>query len=159
MNIYDIKLTDIYGKEVQLQDFQDKVLLIVNTASQCGFTPQYRGLEELYEKYKDRGLVIMGFPCNQFGGQEPGTHEEIQDFCETNYSIKFPMFEKVDVNGKKTHPLYQYLKAKAPGLLGSKNIKWNFTKFLISKNANQVTRYAPTTSPESLDSDIQKLLG
>lgn len=159
MSLYDIKVKDINGQEVSLQDYQDKVMLIVNTASKCGFTPQYEGLEALYEKYQDDGLVVLGFPCNQFGAQEPGNSETIQEFCRATFSIKFPMFEKIEVNGKNAHPLYDILKEQAPGLMGSKKIKWNFTKFLVNKNGKNITRYAPTTKPESLEDDIKKALG
>lgn len=159
MSLYDVKVKDITGKEISLKDYEDKVMLIVNTASKCGFTPQYDGLENLYEKYQDDGLVVLGFPCNQFGGQEPGNSEEIQEFCRASFSIKFPMFEKIEVNGANTHPLYEILKTEAPGLLGSKKIKWNFTKFLVDKKGKNVTRYAPTTTPESLEDDIKKALG
>ena len=154
MSLYDIKVTDINGKDVELKDFQDKVMLIVNTASKCGFTNQYEGLEALYEKYQDKGLVVLGFPCNQFGAQEPGDNNQIQEFCRATFSIKFPMFEKIEVNGEGTHPLYKILKEQAPGLMGSKKIKWNFTKFLISKDAKNITRFAPATKPEKLESDI-----
>jgi glutathione peroxidase len=155
MSIYNIVLKDITGNEVKMSEFSDKVLLVVNTASKCGFTPQYTGLEKLYENYKDKGLLVLGFPCNQFGAQEPGSSEEIQDFCTLNFDIKFPMFEKVEVNGKNTHPLYQYLKEAAPGLLGSKKIKWNFTKFLIGKSSSSIKRYAPNTEPENIEKDIK----
>ena len=159
MSIYQIEIKNIKGESTTLEQFKDKVLLIVNTASKCGFTPQYDGLEELYDKYKDHGLVVLGFPCNQFGAQEPGSSEEIQEFCRASFSIKFPMFEKIEVNGSNTHPLYKELKEKAPGLLGSKQIKWNFTKFLVTKNGEDITRYAPTTKPESIEKDIRKALG
>ena len=159
MDLYDLKVTNIKGEEVSLADYKDKVLLIVNTASKCGLTSQYEGLELLYEKYEKDGLVILGFPCNQFGSQEPGTNNEIQEFCRATFSIRFPMFEKIEVNGAGTHPLYKILKEKAPGLMGSKKIKWNFTKFLINKDGTKITRYAPTTKPESLEKDILELLG
>ncbi len=159
MDLYDLKVTNIKGEEVSLADYKDKVLLIVNTASKCGLTSQYEGLESLYEKYEKDGLVILGFPCNQFGSQEPGSNNEIQEFCRATFSIKFPMFEKIEVNGAGTHPLYKILKEKAPGLMGSKKIKWNFTKFLINKNGSNIIRYAPTTKPESLEKDILELLG
>ncbi len=159
MDLYDLKVTNIKGEEVSLADYKDKVLLIVNTASKCGLTSQYEGLESLYEKYEKDGLVILGFPCNQFGSQEPGSNNEIQEFCRATFSIKFPMFEKIEVNGAGTHPLYKILKEKAPGLMGSKKIKWNFTKFLINKNGSKIIRYAPTTKPESLEKDILELLG
>lgn len=159
MDLYDLKVTNIKGEEVSLANYKDKVLLIVNTASKCGLTSQYEGLELLYEKYEKDGLVILGFPCNQFGSQEPGTNNEIQEFCRATFSIRFPMFEKIEVNGAGTHPLYKILKEKAPGLMGSKKIKWNFTKFLINKDGTKITRYAPTTKPESLEKDILELLG
>jgi len=145
----------------KLADYRGRVLLIVNTASQCGFTPQYAGLEKLYRLYKDRGLVVLGFPCNQFGAQEPGSAATIGAFCEKSYGISFPMFAKIDVNGHNAHPLYQYLKKQKPGLLGPIGggaIKWNFTKFLVDRNGRVVARYAPSTNPESLAGDIEKLL-
>lgn len=141
-----------------LETFKDNVLLIVNTASRCGFTPQYRELEQLYREYKERGFVVLGFPCNQFGQQEPGSSREITTFCESNYQISFPLFEKIDVNGKHAHPLYQFLKAEAPGVLGSKAIKWNFTKFLIDRTGQVVNRYAPITPPNAIRMDIERLL-
>ena len=156
--IYDFKVNDIHGKPVKLDVYKGKVLLVVNTASQCGFTPQYKGLEKLYEKYRARGLEILGFPCNQFGAQEPGTEEEIESFCEVNYGVTFPLFAKIDVNGKDTAPLYQYLKKAKPGLLGSEAIKWNFTKFLVDRQGRVVERYAPNAEPESLAGDIEKIL-
>ena len=153
---YDAKLLD--GTPAQLADYAGKVLLVVNTASECGFTPQYTGLEELYEKYKDRGLVVLGFPCNQFGGQEPGNADQIGAFCQKNYGVTFPLFEKIDVNGDAAHPLYQWLKQSARGVLGSERIKWNFTKFLIDRNGQVKGRYAPLTNPEQLAGDIEALL-
>jgi glutathione peroxidase len=156
--IYDFSAQDIDGKAVALKQYEGKALLIVNTASKCGFTPQYKGLEALHEKYASKGLVVLGFPCNQFGAQEPGDAAEIASFCSLNYDVKFPMMEKVDVNGAAAHPLYKYLTEAAPGLLGSKAIKWNFTKFLISKDGNTITRYAPTDTPESMAKDIEKAL-
>ena len=156
--IYDYKVKDIHGKSVSLAAYKGKVLLVVNTASQCGFTPQYKGLEQLYERYRARGLEILGFPCNQFGAQEPGTEEEIESFCEVNYGVTFPLFAKIDVNGREAAPLYQYLKKEKPGLLGSEAIKWNFTKFLVDREGNVVDRYAPNAEPESLGGDIEKLL-
>jgi glutathione peroxidase len=159
MSIYEQNVKTIDGKEVSLADYKDNVLLIVNTASKCGLTGQYEGLEELYEKYQDQGLVVLGFPCNQFGAQEPGSSEEIQEFCRATFSIKFPMFEKIDVNGDTAHPLYKTLKSAAPGLMGSEAIKWNFTKFLVHKNAESIVRFSPTTKPEKLEKDIQKALG
>ncbi|HEX2591371.1 MAG TPA: glutathione peroxidase [Rhizomicrobium sp.] len=156
--IYDFKATSLDGRDVDLADFKGKTILVVNTASKCGFTPQYEGLEKLYEENKDKGLVILGFPCNQFGSQEPGGAEEIGAFCMKNYGVSFPMFEKIDVNGADAHPLYNWLKDEAPGLLGTKNIKWNFTKFLIDKDGKVVDRFAPTTKPEDLAKPIEKLL-
>ena len=150
------------GRQASLAEFAGKVLLIVNSASQCGFTPQYAGLEKLYRTYKDRGFAVLGFPCNQFGGQEPGSAAEIGAFCEKNYGVSFPMFAKIDVNGEKAHPLYRLLKKENPGLLGPLGggaIKWNFTKFLVDRNGRIVTRYASTTKPEALAKDIERLLG
>ncbi|WP_372652358.1 glutathione peroxidase [Halobacteriovorax sp.] len=158
MSVYDFKVKTNKNEEVELSNYKDKVLLIVNTASKCGFTPQYAGLEELYKKYKDQGLEVLAFPCNQFGAQEPGSNEEIASFCDLQFNISFPLFDKVDVNGSETHPLFKYLKEEAPGLLGSKKVKWNFTKFLVSKDGTQITRFAPTSKPESLEDDIKKLL-
>jgi glutathione peroxidase len=156
--IYDFKVNDIHGKPVKLDVYKGKVLLVVNTASKCGFTPQYKGLEALYRKLKPRGLEILGFPCNQFGGQEPGSEEEIESFCEVNYGVTFPLFAKVDVNGSGAAPLYAYLKKARPGLLGSEAIKWNFTKFLVDREGNVVERYAPNAEPASLEGDVEKLL-
>lgn len=157
-SIYDYSAKSLEGQPVNLSNFKDKVLLIVNTASQCGFTPQYKGLQELYDKYSAQGLVILGFPCNQFGQQEPGNEAEIQSFCETRFGVTFPLFEKIDVNGKNAHPVYQYLTKVAPGILGTEAIKWNFTKFLIDRNGKIVKRYAPLTKPEDLEKDIESLL-
>ena len=157
-SIYEIAVKTIDGKEVTLSDYQGKVLLIVNVASKCGFTSQYKGLESLYQKYKAEGLEILGFPCNQFGGQEPGTETEIQSFCSLNYGVTFPMFAKIDVNGTHEHPLYTYLKSKKTGLLGFDAIKWNFSKFLIDRQGEVVERYAPSTSPESISTDIETYL-
>ncbi len=156
--IYDFTVTDIDGNNVQLDKYKHKVLLIVNTASKCGFTKQYASLEELYKRYKDRGLVVLGFPCNQFGNQEPGDMEEIKNFCSLTYSVDFPMFAKIDVNGKNTHPLYAFLKKKARGVLGTLEIKWNFTKFLVDKNGNVVKRYASAKDPLGITDDIERLL-
>jgi glutathione peroxidase len=156
--IYDFAVKDIHGKTVKLDAYKGKPLLIVNTASKCGFTPQYKGLEALYEKLHGKGLEILGFPCNQFGEQEPGSEAEIESFCELNYGVTFPMFAKIDVNGDAAAPLYKYLKKTKPGLLGSEAIKWNFTKFLIYRNGNVVERYAPNAEPASLAGDIEKLL-
>lgn len=157
-SIYDFTVKSIDGKDVKMSDYKGKVLLIVNVASKCGFTPQYKGLEELFRKYQKDGLVVMGFPCNQFAGQEPGSNEEIKTFCKTNYDVTFPMFDKIDVNGDNTAPLYQYLKEQAPGILSTKDIKWNFTKFLIDKNGKVIERFAPATTPESIDEHIARLL-
>lgn len=155
---YDFSATAIDGAERQLADYRGKVLLIVNTASQCGFTPQYAGLEELHRTYADRGLVVLGFPCDQFGHQEPGDEEEIASFCEKNFGVTFPMFSKIDVNGDKAHPLYQWLRTEKGGVLG-KAIKWNFTKFLVDTEGQVVKRYGSMTKPEDLAADIEKLLG
>jgi glutathione peroxidase len=157
-SVYDYEAKTLEGKPARLDDFQGKVLLIVNTASECGFTPQLAGLEELHEKYRDRGFAVLGFPCNQFGEQEPGTAEQIGAFCQKNYGVTFPMFEKIDVNGDAAHPLYRWLKQSAPGVLGSERIKWNFTKFLIDRNGHVKARYAPVTKPEQLAQDIEALL-
>lgn len=156
-NLYELTATLNNGTEKKLQDYKGKVLLIVNTASQCGFTPQYKGLQEMYDKYKGKGLEILGFPCDQFGHQEPGSDAEIQSFCQVNFGVNFPLFKKIEVNGDGTHPVYQYLKKQAPGLLG-KSIKWNFTKFLIDKQGNVIKRFAPMTPPEKLDKQIEELL-
>lgn len=158
MSIYDFSATNINGKEVSLSDFKGKVLLIVNTASKCGFTPQFEGLEVLHQDLSADGLVVLGFPCNQFGNQDPGSDGEIEEFCQLNYGVSFPMFSKVDVNGQDTHPLYKYLKEEAKGLLGSEQIKWNFTKFLVNREGEVVQRYAPTDKPKNIKKDIQKLL-
>lgn len=157
-DIYGISAKSIVGDEVSLDDYRGKVLLIVNTASKCGFTPQYKGLEALYEKYKDQGLAILGFPCNQFGQQEPGDSEEISGFCERNFGVTFPLFEKVDVNGDDAHPLFAHLKEQARGLLGSKSIKWNFTKFLVGRDGEVIKRFAPKDKPAGLESAIKALL-
>jgi glutathione peroxidase len=159
MNIYDFQANLLDGTPADLSRWRGQVLLIVNTASECGFTPQYAGLEQLYRQYKDRGLAVLGFPCNQFGKQEPGTDAEIGAFCEKNYGVSFPMFAKVDVNGDAAHPLYKHLKEQAPGVLGTQGIKWNFTKFLIGKDGSVVKRYAPQTKPEEIAADIDNLLG
>jgi len=156
--IYDFTVKDIHGKSVRLSQYKGKALLIVNTASKCGFTPQYKGLEALYKKLNGKGLEILGFPCNQFGAQEPGSEGEIESFCEINYGVTFPLFAKIDVNGKNAAPLYQHLKAAKPGLLGSEAIKWNFTKFLVDREGNVVERYAPNAEPEGLAGAIEKLL-
>lgn len=156
--LYEFDAKTLDGKPVRLADFKGKVLLVVNTASECGFTPQFSGLEELYERYRDRGFAVLGFPCNQFGEQEPGSAEQIGAFCQKNYGVTFPMFEKIDVNGDAAHPLYKWLKQSAPGLLGSERIKWNFTKFLLDRNGQVKARYAPVTKPEQLAQDIEALL-
>ncbi|GLQ30110.1 glutathione peroxidase [Litoribrevibacter albus] len=158
MSVYQFTANTLTGEEVSLEKYQGKVLLIVNTASKCGLTPQYEGLEALYKEMEGKGVEILGFPCNQFGNQEPGSSEEIASFCLKNYGVSFPMFEKVDVNGSDAHPLYKYLKSNAKGLLGSETIKWNFTKFLINKDGEVVSRYAPTTPPEKIKADIEKML-
>ena len=155
--IYDFSAKSLDGEELPLRRFEGKVLLIVNTASQCGFTPQYRALEALQRKFSSRGFAVLGFPCNQFGGQEPGDATEIMAFCSSKYDVTFPMFEKVDVNGANAHPLYNYLKGERSGLLGA-SIKWNFTKFLVDRAGNVVARHAPTTKPESLKKEIEALL-
>jgi glutathione peroxidase len=157
-SIYDFSATSIEGNPVELSNYKDKVLLIVNTASQCGFTPQYQGLQSLYQKYSDRGLVVLGFPCNQFGQQEPGSTSEIQSFCETRFGVSFPLFEKVDVNGINAHPLFKYLTKAVPGILGTEGIKWNFTKFLVDRKGNVVKRYPSMTKPEDLEKEIEALL-
>ncbi|AAT63748.1 MULTISPECIES: glutathione peroxidase [Bacillus] len=159
MTVYDFSAKTIIGEEKSLKDYEGKVLLIVNVASKCGFTPQYKGLQEVYDKYKEQGLEILGFPCNQFGGQEPGTEVDITSFCELNYGVNFPMFAKIDVKGDKAHPLYTYMTEQAPGLLGMKAVKWNFTKFLIGKDGKVVGRFAPQTKPVDLEVEIEKVLG
>ncbi|WP_029001499.1 glutathione peroxidase [Azohydromonas australica] len=156
--VYNFEAHTIDGRPLPLMTYHDRVLLIVNTASRCGFTPQLAGLEALWERYRARGLVVLGFPCNQFGGQEPGTEDQILDFCSTRYGVSFPLMRKVEVNGAHAHPLYKWLCAQAPGLLGSKAIKWNFTKFLVGRDGRSVRRYAPTEAPEKLESDIEKAL-
>ena len=156
-SIYDFSAKMNNGKDKKLSDYRGKILLVVNTASQCGFTPQYKGLQELYAKYKDRGFEVLGFPCDQFGHQEPGSDEEIKSFCEVNYGVNFPLFSKIDVNGENAHPMYKFLKSEKGGLLGD-SIKWNFTKFLVDKKGNVVERYAPTTPPDRIAGDIEKEL-
>jgi glutathione peroxidase len=156
--IYDFTCQDIQGREASLATQKGKVLLIVNTASQCGFTPQFQGLEDLYQRYQAQGLEILGFPCNQFGSQDPGENEEIHSFCHTNYHVTFPMFAKIDVNGPDAHPLFQHLKAQARGILGSEAIKWNFTKFLVDRTGAVTARYAPSTKPSELEPAIKALL-
>lgn len=157
-SIYHHHVQTIDGKDVTLADYAGKVLLIVNVASRCGFTPQYEGLQALYEKYRDQGFVVLGFPCNQFAGQEPGTNAEIAEFCHSKYAVTFPMFAKIDVNGSNAHPLYEQLKAAAPGLLGSRLIKWNFTKFLIDQSGIPVERFAPDFKPADIAPKIVALL-
>ncbi|HXS06244.1 MAG TPA: glutathione peroxidase [Rhizomicrobium sp.] len=158
MSVYDFSAPRLDGNEERLEAYRGQVLLIVNTASQCGFTPQYAGLETLYENLHQDGLTILGFPCNQFGAQEPGSEAEIGQFCRANYGVTFPMFAKIEVNGERAHPLYKYLKDAKPGLLGTEAIKWNFTKFLIGKDGEPVARYAPNTKPQELEAPIRKLL-
>jgi glutathione peroxidase len=154
---YDLSAETLTGKELPLDAYKGKVVLVVNTASKCGLTPQYEGLQALYAEYKEQGLEILGFPCNQFGKQEPGNADQITEFCEINYGVEFPMFGKIDVNGKDTHPVFEYLKDELPGTLGKK-IKWNFTKFLIGKDGNPIKRFAPTTKPEDIKKHIEKAL-
>jgi glutathione peroxidase len=158
VNVFDFQATSLDGKPVDLAQYRGKVLLIVNTASKCGFTPQYQGLELLHRRYQEQGVEVLGFPCNQFGGQEPGTEAEIGAFCEKNYGVSFPMFAKVDVNGDQAHPLFQHLKSEAPGVLGTEGIKWNFTKFLIGRDGKVVHRYAPQTKPEDIAEDVDRVL-
>lgn len=157
-SVYDFTAKTISGEEASLRKYQGKVVLIVNTASKCGFTGQYEGLEELYREHKDEGFEVLGFPSNQFANQEPGTDDEIAQFCEVRFGTSFPLFSKINVNGKEAHPLYQFLKTQAPGVLGSKSIKWNFTKFLVDRNGDVVERFSPKTKPASLRSAIRRLL-
>jgi glutathione peroxidase len=157
-SVYDYSARTITGEEKAIADYKGQVLLIVNTASKCGFTPQFTGLEALYEKYKDKGLAVLGFPCNQFLSQDPGDEAQISEFCELNYGVTFPMFAKIDVNGDAAHPLFRHLTSAAPGLLGIKAVKWNFTKFLVDRSGKVVHRYAPATKPEDIAADIEKLL-
>jgi len=156
--VYGFSCQTNNGQSKSLEDYKGKVLLVVNTASKCGFTPQFEGLEKMYEQYKDKGLEILGFPCNQFGKQDPGSNEEIMEFCQLNYGVSFPMFAKVEVNGDAADPLFKYLKKEAPGLLGTEKIKWNFTKFLIDADGNVVKRYAPKDTPQAIAGDIEALL-
>ena len=156
--VHDFSARLLTGEDVSLSRWQGQVLLIVNTASQCGYTPQYAGLEDLYEQFGDEGLTVLGFPCNQFGGQEPGTDAQIAEFCTAKYRVSFPMFGKIEVNGPDTHPLFQYLKTEQTGLLGTESIKWNFTKFLVNRDGVAVARYAPATKPEDLEAPIGALL-
>ena len=157
-SLYDFEAQSIDGRPVQLEQYRGKPLLIVNTASACGFTPQFGGLEKLHQTYGERGLIVLGFPCNQFGRQDKGSNEEIATFCQKNYGVSFPMMSKIEVNGAQAHPLYQWLSAEAPGLLGSKAIKWNFTKFLVGKDGRVIKRYAPQDAPEKLAKDIEAAL-
>ena len=157
-NIYEFTCEDSSGQKIELSSYRGKVLLIVNTASQCGFTPQYEGLEKLQQTFADENFSVLAFPCNQFGGQEPGTNEEITEFCKLNYNNNFPIFSKVDVKGDDAHPLFSFLTREKKGLLGTENIKWNFTKFLVNKEGEPVSRYAPSTTPDKIQSDIENLL-
>lgn len=157
-NLYQIKVKDSKGDDVSLSKYKNNTLLVVNTASKCGFTSQYSGLQDLYEEFKDNNFVVLAFPCNQFGGQEPGSIDEINNFCSSRFNVSFPIFNKVDVNGENASELFEFLKSKAPGLLGSQLIKWNFTKFLINKKGEVIKRYAPKDSPLSIKEDIQKIL-
>lgn len=156
--VYDFEAQTITGQAVKLDQYRGQVLLIVNTASKCGFTPQFEGLEKLWQSHGPKGLAVLGFPCNQFGGQDPGANDEIASFCQLNYGVSFPMMAKVDVNGAQAHPLYQWLVKEAPGILGTKAIKWNFTKFLVGRDGKVVRRYAPTDKPEAIAKDIEALL-
>jgi len=156
--VYDFSAKTIDGDDQSLDAYKGKAMLIVNVASKCGFTPQYKGLEELYEKFQDKGLVVLGFPCDQFGHQEPGDETEIRNFCSLNFDVDFPMFSKVDVNGERAAPLYQHLKSARPGLLGTEAIKWNFTKFLVGRDGQVLARYAPNDTPESIAADVEKAL-
>jgi len=157
-NIYQFECDNIKGEKVSMSEFKDKVLLVVNTASKCGFTPQYKGLEKLQKNFADRGFSVIGFPCNQFGKQEPGDSEAIQSFCDLTYQTSFPLFKKIEVNGDNSAPIYQFMKSQAPGILGSHGIKWNFTKFLINRDGQVVKRFAPKDKPESLTQQIEELL-
>ncbi len=156
-NFYQLSAKSLQGKEIKMEDYKGKTVLVVNTASKCGLTPQYEGLENLYEKYKDKGLVVLGFPCNQFANQEPGDEKSISEGCIINYGVTFPMFSKIDVNGETAHPIFKYLKSKLTGTLGSK-IKWNFTKFLVDKEGNPVKRFSPTTKPEKIDKYLESFM-
>ena len=158
MTIYDFKAKTIDGQEISLDQYRGTAVLVVNVASECGFTPQYAGLERLHQKFKDQGFAVLGFPCNQFGSQEPGTEEQIKSFCETRFGVQFPLFAKIDVNGPEAHPLYKFLREARPGILGTEAIKWNFTKFLVDREGNPIKRYAPKEKPEDIDQDIQRLL-
>lgn len=158
MKFYDFEATKLNGKTVSMKEYQGKTIVIVNTASKCGFTPQYEGLEKLYQKYKDRGLVILGFPCNQFANQEPGSSKEIEEFCKVNYGVTFPLFEKIEVNGKNAHPIFKFLKSKLSGGIFGSRIKWNFTKFVINSKGVPVKRFSPNTKPEKMEKTIRRLL-
>ncbi|KAI7257261.1 hypothetical protein KC345_g10831 [Hortaea werneckii] len=158
MSVYDYEANTLRGQEESLSKYKGKVLLVVNTASKCGFTPQYKGLQEVYDKFKDRGFEVLGFPSNQFAGQEPGESEDIAEFCEINYGVTFPMYEKIDVKGADAHPLFKYLSKEAPGVLGSKSVKWNFTKFLVDQEGRVLKRFSPQTTPDQIEADIAKLL-
>lgn len=158
MSVFDGVVKSASGEDVPLSNYRGKALLIVNTASRCGYTPQYEGLQKLYRKYRDRGFEILAFPCNQFGAQEPGSDSEIQEFCRLNYSVEFPVFAKIEVNGAGAHPLYAWLKSAAPGILGTEAIKWNFTKFLVARDGVKVERFAPQDKPETLEKAIEKAL-
>ena len=157
-DLHEFSATTLDGAERSLADYRGQLVLIVNVASRCGFTPQYAGLEALYREFRERGFVVLGFPCDQFGHQEPGDADEIRTFCSTNYDVTFPMFAKIEVNGANAHPLYRFLKSAAPGVLGSEAIKWNFTKFLVDRDGRVVRRYAPTDTPEAIRADIERLL-
>ena len=156
--VYDFRVKSIDGKEISLAEFKGKPLLIVNVASKCGFTPQYKALEELYKRYSSMGFLVLGFPCDQFGKQEPGNDEEIKSFCEMNYGVTFPLFSKIEINGPNSHPLYEFLKGSAPGILGTKKIKWNFTKFLVGRDGKTIKRFAPNTKPEAFINEIERSL-
>ena len=158
MSFYDLSAVAIDGSEVKFEQFRGKSVLVVNVASKCGFTPQYEGLEALYEKYASRGFVVLGFPCDQFGHQEPGDEDQIQSFCSTKFGVKFPMFAKIEVNGANTHPVYAFLKNEAPGLFGTTSVKWNFTKFLVDRSGQVVKRYASTDTPKKIAADVKELL-
>jgi len=158
MSIYDFKVKTIDGKDTTLADYKGKAMVIVNVASECGYTPQYQGLEELYKRHKDQGLVVLGFPCNQFGAQEPGSDGEIKSFCSNKFHVTFPLFSKIDVNGSNAHPLYEFLKKEEKGILGTEAIKWNFTKFLVNKEGKVVRRFAPATSPEAMEPELKTVL-